>query len=304
MEDRQFSLTALLTAYARAYHATHDTPKILDDYIAARLFTEEERASIEQNLAQALPFFEPELAASCPDQATALAWVMRAQSTPITLSRGRYTEDRLELAVEHGVRQYVILGAGLETFAFRRSDLVDHLQIFEVDHPATQAFKRTRLAELGWELPPQLHFVPMDFEKDGLALALEGASYDAQVVSLFSWLGVTYYLTPDVVLAMLRAIAEIAPAGSSVIFDYIDLEAFIPGQVATRMQRMQEIVRRTGEPMRAGFDPSTLATDLEGIGLRLQENLSPSDIEERYFKGRRDGYHAFEHVHLAWAAVE
>jgi methyltransferase (TIGR00027 family) len=301
----QVSATALITAYARAYHATHDTPRIFDDYLAKQILTEGERAFLGQNLAEALKFFDPEMAASCPDQATALDWVMKVQNGPITISRARYAEDSLEWAVNHqGVEQYVILGAGLETFAFRQPAMMKRLQVFEVDHPGTQAFKQNRLAELGWEIPSGLHFVPVDLAKESLAEALKQSSYNPQKVSFFSWLGVTYYLTKAVVLSTLRVIAAVAPAGSTVVFDYIDAEAFSPGRAAKRMQRMQAIVERVGEPMRANLESLSLAAELEEIGLRLKENLRPGDIEERYFQGRTDGYHAFEHVHFAWAVVE
>jgi methyltransferase (TIGR00027 family) len=304
MDVSKISATALITAFARAYHATHDTPKIIDDYLANQMLTDDERTFFGQNLAEALKFFNPEFAASCPDQATALDWVMKVQNAPITISRSRYTEDSLELAVKQGVEQYVILGAGMETFAFRQPEMMKRLHVFEVDHPATQAFKQKRLAELGWGIPTQLSFVPMDFSKESLAEALKRSPYNPRAVSFFSWLGVTYYLAKDVVLNTLRAIADIAPAGSTIIFDYIDTDALVPERVAKRMQLMQEIVRRVGEPMKANFDPSTLGRDLESIGLRLKENLGPSDIEERYFASRSDGYHAFEHVHFAWAVVK
>ncbi len=303
MEEGKASLTALLTAYARAYHATHDAPKIFDDFLAARWYTEGERAYLEHNLAASLQLLDPERAAACPDEATALAWYMRLQGGPITLSRSRYTEDSLETAVRQGVRQYVILGAGLDTFAFRRPELLRQLCVFEIDHPATQAFKRQRLAELGWAIPAQLYFVPVDFAQENLAEALKRSVYDRRAASFFSWLGVTYYLTRDVVFATLRAITEVAAAGSTIMFDYFDTDAFVPERAATRMQRMQAIVRQAGEPIQMGFDPSTLAGDLAALGLRLHEDLGPSDIERRYFQGRTDGYRAFEHVHFAWAVV-
>jgi methyltransferase (TIGR00027 family) len=303
MEESQVSFTALLTAYARAYHATHDDPKIFDDFLAHHLFTEEERTYFGKGLAESLKFLDPERAAACPDQATALAWYMRLQGGPVTLSRSRYTEDSLETAVRQGVRQYVILGAGLDTFAFRRPEMLKQLQVFEIDHPAMQAFKRQRLSKLGWEIPAQLHWVPVDFAKENLATALDRSAYDPQASSFFSWLGVTYYLTRDVVFATLQAIADSTPAGSTVMFDYFDTDAFVPEKAATRMQRMQAIVRGVGEPIQTGFDPSTLAADLASLGLRLHENLSPSDIEGRYFQGRMDGYHAFQHAHFARAGV-
>lgn len=303
MKKNKGSLTALLTAYARAYHALHDEPKIFDDYLAYQFFTEEERTYFEQNIAGSLKFFDPERAASCPDQAAALACYMRIQGCPTTISRSRYTEDCLEAALRQGVRQYVILGAGMDTFAFRRLDLAGQLEVFEIDHPLTQAFKLSRLKELGWEQPGHLHFIPVDFTKENLAAALRQSPYDPRKLSFFSWLGVTIYLNRAEVFATLRAIAGIAPTGSSIVFDYLDTDAFTPGKASKQAQKMREIVQRVGEPLKGSFDPAALGADLAGTGLVLHENLRPSDIEERYYQGRTDGYHAFEHVHFAHARV-
>jgi methyltransferase (TIGR00027 family) len=304
MEPGQVSATALITAYARAYHAAHHNPKIFDDYLAGQILTEEEQALFGQNLAAALQFFNPEMAATDPDQATALDWVIKEQTGTITLSRARYTENSLEWAVNNqGVEQYIILGAGLETFAFRQPALMNRLQVFEVDHPATQAFKQNRLAQLGWEIPDGLHFVPVDLAGENLAEALKKTSYSPEKVSFFSWLGVIYYLSKEVVLNTLRTIVDVASVGSAVVFDYIDIEGFDPERSAKRMQRTMAMAERVGEPMKANLEASSLATELERIGLRLTENLGPADIEARYFRGRTDGYRAFEHVHFAWAEV-
>src|SRR5512133_3882807 len=130
MAENQAGVTALITAYARAYHATHDFPKIFDDPLANALFTQEEHTLFDQNLAGLLQLVDPDLAASKPDQATALAKVIQLHNGPITLSRSRYTEDSLEVAVQQGAQQYVILGAGFDTFACRRPELVGRLQVF------------------------------------------------------------------------------------------------------------------------------------------------------------------------------
>lgn len=302
MNQTQVSLTALLTAYVRAYHAKYDSPKIFDDFLAYKLFTEEEFIQMGQNLAESLKFFDPEYAASCPDQSTALAHVIQTMMSP-TLSRSRYTEDTLESALQQGVRQYVILGSGMDTFAFRRPELLKQLQVFEVDHPATQTFKRNRIDELGWEYPPQLHFVPVDFTKDHLPSALKLSSYNPQALSFFSWLGVSLYLSRDVVFDTLRTIANLTSPGSIIIFDYIDTDAFSPEKSTKRAQLLQDIVKRVGEPIKAGLNPSTLAEDLKSLGWLLKENLSPFEIEKRYFQGRTDEYHAFDHMHYAQAIV-
>ncbi len=294
-------ITALVTAYARAYHATHDDPKIFDDFAADRLYSAEEHTQFDHNLAEMLPAIDPDLAATHPDQAQALAAVMQLMHGPVTLSRSRYAEDCLQTAVEQGVKQYVILGAGFDTFAFRRPDLLAQLEVFEIDHPVTQAMKRERIA--GWNIPPQLHFIPLDFSQASLATALRPSAYDPHQLSFFSWLGVSYYLPHDVVLATLEAIRRIAPGGSQIVFDYLDNDAFVAENVAQRMRLMQEGARRVGEPMQSGFDPAALNEELEHVRLKLVENLNPDDIERRYFQGRSDRYHAFEHVHFARAEV-
>jgi methyltransferase (TIGR00027 family) len=304
MEEKQASTTALMTAYCRAYHATHVSPKIFDDFLIDRMFTEQEHILFNKLLADRLPLINPELAASNPDQDTALAYVLQAYGVAVSLSRARFTEGCLEESVlERGVQQYVLLGAGLDTFAFRRPDLVSRLQVFEVDHPATQALKHQRLAALNMETPAQLHFVPADFTREDLAGALGRSTYDAQKLSFFSWLGVICYLPRDAVFGTLRTIARLAPKGSTIAFDYMDLDAFIPERASKHVQQMQASTRQAGEPMQTGFDPLTIGDELKSVGFILEENLHPVDIEARYFQGRTDEYHAFEHLHFARAVV-
>jgi methyltransferase (TIGR00027 family) len=303
MPENQPSITALVTAFARAHHSQYDSPKIFDDYLAAQLFTPEEYSYFSQNLAKSLEYFDPEFAATSPGQAAALARVMQIHNGPVTLSRSRYTEDCLETAVRQGIRQYVVLGAGLDTFAFRRPEMLAALQVFEVDHPATQNDKRRRIARLGRDIPEALHFVPVDFSKDNLATALRGSEYDPQKLSFFSWLGVTIYLTRQAVLDTLQSIAGMAPAGSVIIFDYLDTDAFIPERTEKSVHLMQEVVRRAGEPIKTGFAPESFGEVLANLRLNLKENLRPSDIESLYFKGRTDNYHAKAHFYFAKAVV-
>lgn len=163
--------------------------------------------------------------------------------------------------------------------------------------------KRQRLLSASRKLPAQLHFIPVDFSQENLAEALRRSVYDPQAPSFFSWLGVTYYLTREALLATFRAIAAMAPPGSTIIFDYLDTEAFMPERTARRVSIMIEIVKRVGEPMLTGFDPATLAGDLNQVGLRLHEDLGPADIQERFFAGRPDGYRACEQARFAWAVA-
>lgn len=302
MKEKQAGLTAIAMAYARAHHATHDSPKIFDDFLADQLFTLEEHSQTDRDWANLLQYIDADLAANNPDPAAQVGWVVRLTNGPITLGRSRFTEDSLEEAVQNGTRQYVILGAGLDTFAYRRTDLAARLQVFELDHPATQAIKRERVAAAGWSHPANLHIIATDFRTENLGSALARSAYDADQLSFFSWLGVSFYLTREVVFDTLREIASIAAPGSQVVFDYLDPDAFDPNRSGKLMQQMQYMAVQLGEPMKAGFDPLTLAAELEVLGLRLEENLDPASIEARYFAGT-DGYHALPHFHYARARV-
>jgi methyltransferase (TIGR00027 family) len=304
MNPSQPSVTALLSAFSRAYHSKYGTPKIFDDFLAEKLFAVEELAMFERNMAEALSFFDPEAASLRPDPKTALAWVMRAQSTPITVTRARYTEDLLEKAFHEGVRQYVILGAGMDTFAFRQPELLQSLHVYELDHPATQADKQRRISRAGWPRLERLHFVPVDFARESLQAALRSSTFDPQAPAFFSWLGVSYYLPRETVLGTLRSLASLACPGSIVVFDYLDTDAFDPRRAAVRAQRMLAAVQRAGEPMQAGLAPGTLTSALSEVGLSLLEQMAPEQLQARYFEGRADGYRAFEHLHLAAAAVQ
>jgi methyltransferase (TIGR00027 family) len=169
-------------AYMRAFHSIHATEKIFDDYLAYNLIPNEkialiERYWIEQCWTCDQQFNDPEPTASCSEQAITLKSLTKVahEFAGIFSSRARYAEDALEKAVNQGVKQYVILGAGMDTFAFRQPEMMEKLEVFEVDHPSTQEFKLHRLAELGWKHPAKLHFIPLDFTKESLVTALSSS---------------------------------------------------------------------------------------------------------------------------------
>jgi methyltransferase (TIGR00027 family) len=182
--------------------------------------------------------------------------------------------------------------------------MLEELEVFEFDHPATQEFKLHRLVELGWKHPAKLHFIPIDFTKESLVTALmRSSSYDPKIKTFFSWFGVTSYLPQKDVLATLRFIADVAPVGSSLVFDYIDTDAFIPEKLSPQMRELLEYLSKIGEPMESkGFNPSSFAEELASLGFRVYEDLSPTDIEGRYLQGRTYGH--YEHGHFACAVVD
>lgn len=296
MKSDHVSMTAIMAAFIRGYHSVHDAPVVFADSLALQLIPEERRRLIEQGLTAAVAQTESPDGHATTLHQVSLSPILQTMGLPNVISRSRYTEDNLEAEISKGVEQYVILGAGLDTFAFRNQDLLKEIKVFEVDQPDTQEFKRKRLADLNWRILRNLHFVPADLSKERLADALLRSPYNPSVKSLFSLLGVTMYLSPDDVFETLRSVAQMAPAGSSVIFDYHTKTDASLHEIRKELQRM-------GESMNTTFDPSSLGIELEKLGFHLYEDLGPADIQERFFDRSTKVYHANENVHLAWAVV-
>ncbi|HEX4135080.1 MAG TPA: SAM-dependent methyltransferase [Bryobacteraceae bacterium] len=202
--------------------------------------------------------------------------------------RTRFAEDALAAAVEAGVSQLVVLGAGLDTYAWRGA-MREHIRIFEVDHPATQAWKRRRLAEAALPFPPCLTFAPVDFEagleQDTLSAGLQAAGFDPAGRTFFTWLGVVPYLTEDAVWSTLGFIASL-PSGAHVVFDYSNP----PHALTPEMRALHDIraarVAELGEAWTSYFDSDKLRSQLIAAGFTTVEDLGPREIAARYFPHR------------------
>ena len=284
MKEDQPSATALRVAMRRAAHQLLDDPKVFDDPVALRIIGKENASALQADPRQ----FET----------TLLSPYLRA----FVAARSRYAEDELALCVRHGVRQYVILGAGLDTFAYRNPHPEGLLRVFEVDHPTTQTWKRTRLEEIGIPIPSNLTFAPVDFETQTLEDGLQSAGYDPGKCTFFSWLGVTEYLTTEAVMATLRFIAS-TPVRSGVVFDYMILPSLLTPAQRSGFDALSRRVASAGEPWQAFFDPVLLTTDLRAIGFGYVEDEGPEEINERYFKNRKDGLRVGSLSHVMNAQV-
>lgn len=261
----QPSQTAHRVALRRAAHQLWDHPKVLDDPIALKIIPTD--ASVE-------------LAGSRPSE-SAPARYLRA----FMVARSRFAEDNLVEAVARGVKQYVVLGAGLDTFAYRNP--FPDLRVFEVDFPATQAWKRERLQAGKIPIPANLTFAPVDFEKDTLHAGLAQAGFRADEAAFFSWLGVTPYLAEATVLATLKWIAQHPENG--VAFDYAVPRSSLDFLRRMAFDALAARVAAAGEPFVGFFDPATLARELQQMGFKTIEDLDGDKINARYFAGRTDG---------------
>jgi methyltransferase (TIGR00027 family) len=201
-------------------------------------------------------------------------------------ARSRYVEDRLAAAVANGVMQYVILGAGLDTFAYRNP--FPALRVFEVDFPATQEWKRELLEKAAIDLPGNLTFVPLDFERQTLIEGLAEAGFDPRKPAFFGWMGVTPYLTLEAFRATLNAIAQL-PAASAVSFDYVSRPETLGPQRRRVFEGLKKRVAAAGEPFRLFLLPEEMESELRRAGFRRMERMDSDGLNERYFKGRADG---------------
>ena len=248
MEEGKPSASAVFSAMLRAAHLLWDQPpKIFEDTLALQLSGCESEAALKARMDQ----LEAEAARNTnPD----FALTIRRSATAAVVTRSRYLEDEVEQAVRRGVAQYVILGAGLDSFAYRRPELAKVLNIFEVDHPATQAWKRARLRAAGLELPANLSLVPVDFERESPIDNLRMSGYRRDAPGLFSWLGVTMYLSTDAIFGTLRAVAALAP-GTEIIFEYNVPKDLVDEETQKILAAAMTAAQAHGEPQGAFSNP-------------------------------------------------
>jgi methyltransferase (TIGR00027 family) len=264
MSNRNASRTALGTAYMRAAHQLFDAkPRILEDPMA-------------------LPVLGPDARQHINDTAdlyrTPEARALRAH----VVLRSRFAEDRLAAAVARGVTQYVVLGAGFDTFALRQPPWAQALKIIEVDHPGTQGTKRSHLAAAGLAMPANADFANVDFEHESLHDGLLKYGISLHEPTFFSWLGVTMYLTQDAIDAVLRSVAAFAE-GSEIVLTFAQPpQSTADNSASYYAERAASI----GEPWVSYFEPDALAAKLRGAGFSTVGFLAPAETDKRYFRQR------------------
>ena len=268
MQQNQRSRTLEIPAIMRALHQTmDDDPKILEDPIAPRLVA----AGLDR------AWLAPLLGHSFAKQWRA-GFALRA----------RYSEDALAEAIQRGVRQYVVLGSGLDTFAYRQPAWAASLRIYEVDYPATQLWKRELLKMAAVVIPSNLKFVPIDFEQASIPEALSAGGFASDARTLCSWMGVAQYLTEEALDATFRFALSLPPA-SEIVFSFILPQDKVSGVEAEALAMAEQRAAGAGEPWLTRIDPGDLAAKLRRMGFSRVVHLSPEQARERYFSNRRDG---------------
>jgi len=259
MQPGQPSLTALGAARLRAAHQVLDNASILADPLALRILREDIKVSLDH--------------ARAHTSGPRLRWFIAARS--------RISEEALTEAVNKGATQLVVLGAGLDTLAYR-TPLAGRLRMFEVDFPATQARKRDMLAAAGIPVPDTLTYVAVDFERQTLAAALDAAGFATAQRSFFSWLGVVPYLTETAVFSTLGYIAQLE-GGSEVVFDYVNPAGSVASAGRAAHQALAERVAAVGESIQSYFDTAALCAKMSATGFRYVDDAGPDRIAVRFF---------------------
>ena len=276
IDAREPSFTAMWCAWARNNHATLHPSPIFSDTRSVQLVPEQ---ALER-VVSAMEGFSQEAAD---------ALIL------LTVVRQRVLADRLSSAHERGVRQLVILGAGLDTTGFGLPEWGGQWRVFEVDHPATQEWKRKRIADVCWEVPPNLVFAPCDFEQDDLLSALAVVGFERQLPVVVSLFGVIIYLTADATKAMLTELATLAP-GSEVTLTYESPPDGADPVVQETYDKVSPVVDATGESFVGYYHKSEMEALVCAAGFRDAVDHPIDELNARYLAGRRD--------HLRLRAIE
>jgi methyltransferase (TIGR00027 family) len=280
VRDAHPSRTAIRAAVLRAAHQLlDDDPKILVDPVAVRLVRE------------LLPVDGGEL------QSASLKRLRAA-----LVLRSRYAEDVLAEASRRGMRQYVILGAGLDTFAYRQPPWARALAVFEADHPATQTWKREALQLAGIPVPVNVRFCPVDLEIGSLPQALAAASFQSGTLTFVSWLGGTQYLSEAAIDSTLGFVRSLPP-GSEIVFSLVVPDTWLDQDQRQEFEALADAAASGGEPWITRLDPTVLRSRLLDMGFSRVHHVTPESATERYLSARRDGLLAPGAAHLMRAVV-
>jgi methyltransferase (TIGR00027 family) len=304
MEDLVASITAMSTSRMRAIHTRRDPQPVLNDPWGDQLVP---ASMLVAAIAQKNPESNNNIGDVSEEELSSISDEFLRGSPAYThvIIRARYTEDALSAAIARGTRQYVLIGAGFDSYTLRIPPQANDVTVIEIDHPATQSLKKQRIGKCGLAVSGNVHFVAADLSREGLENALARSTFSSAEPAFFAWLGVTMYLTREANMATLESISDCSAPGSELVFSYIDQKMFEPAgaQQAALFDDLEKMVRSLGEPFISGFDPASLAAVLSNVGLELEEDLNEFQMVERYDPEGRNGLKPADRSHVARVRV-
>lgn len=278
--QKKESLTALLSLFARAWHNERYAVRVLEDDVSRKLLSDEEYRTVGAHMANGISFFAPQFSGT---NEQALRLIATEYLCPSVLGRAVFSEQALRTAAKIGAKQYVLLGAGYDTFAYRQPEFGKRLCIFELDRAKTVQDKISRLARAGITPPENVRYLAADFTVSGWEqLLVQHPDFDKDTPTFCSLLGLVYYLPTADFVRLLRILQKLLCAGSSLVFDYPDANAF-GAHAGIRAQKQAKLARAAGEEMHGGYSEQTLIRLLSDCGFRVYEHLTPDEITAQYF---------------------
>ncbi len=296
------SLLPLLPTFLTAYHNLTEPYPVFKDSKSRSLISDEEYGRIERYITEVFLSFAPEKKESFASDDDALRYAVNTYLAPNTLCRAKYCENALKTSFQTGTAQYVILGAGFDTFAIRERSLTEKHKTFEVDRRLTQEDKRRRLARAGESLPENLFFVTADLGKDSLGDKLLLSGFDTKKKTFFSLPGAFYHLYRDDTEKILAEIADTAADGSTLLFDFADQGLFLFEEPRTAAGI--EAANKAGMELRSGYDTLSLDMMLSEYGFMIYELLTPPDIQKTLIDPTGDEMKAFGHINYVQAVFK
>lgn len=274
------SLTALMSAFSRAYHLKNSEKPVFSDVCAEKLFSDEEYAQMEQYILSG--------------GGDVKAYV-NTHLAPTPVARARFCEESLQTGIKLGTEQYVIIGSGLDSFAYRNKNKA--VTVFEIDKESVIEDKRRRLARAKIEIPENVRLIQGDLSKESIETLLCENGFDKSKKTFFSCMGLLYYLSVDEISKLFESISAFAAEGSAVVFDFADNHLF--SSDIPRVKNMLKMAEKSGEPMKSCFSYSEIEKLLEKHGFLIYEFLSDKDIQDRFFSNQNNELTAFEHINYA-----
>lgn len=302
MKTYQESITAKICSFVRAYHSAYAKHKIYDDSLAYDLLGQNEYLKIGKLIEHNFNEVEAKNDSNYYFDKDKIAPVVDQFLAPIPLSRLAFAKEKYEtflVSHQHQTLQFIVLGAGLDTFSLTNDN--HQVEVYEFDHPNSFRYKLGRIETLNLVMPKNLHFVPIDFEKQSLGALLKESAIKPTVPTFITFLGVAYYLELDTLRQTLATLSSFFKGELTLVFDYPD-ETTKTSPTNSRVTKLAKLTSQVGEHMVDGFSYSQIQTLLLDTHFNLDEHLTPLDIDERYFK-ENSTLKAYENVHFISATL-
>lgn len=274
------SITAMVSCFSRAYHAENYEKGVFKDYLARKMFSEEEYKNLALHMSKGINFFNPEFKG---DNEQALRWIVDNYLSPSPIGRSVFCENALENAVLIGAKQYIIFGSGYDTFAYRKSEISKKIKIFEVDRQEVVKDKKERLKRANIQEPDNICYISADLSKDkwieNLTLSKD---FNKHQITFCSMLGLSYYLSENSFKNILLRLSNELPKGSSIVFDYPDENTYTD-KAGIRTKKQLMLAQGANEEMKASYSYSKLQKMLCDCNMLIYEHLTPDQITKNIF---------------------